>query len=69
VSIQDSRIKPGENAKLKPKFHRPYRITKALGNSHYVIQDIPGFNYTQTPLDTILSSDRIKPWMTIDTEK
>jgi len=36
---------------------------KALGNSRYDVQDIPGFNLTQRPLNTVLSSDRIKKWI------
>jgi len=69
VVIRDSQIKPGENSKLKPKYRGPYQITKALGNSRYVVQDIPGFNHTQRPLDTILSADRLKPWIKIGAEK
>jgi len=63
VLIRDSRIKPGENSKLKSRYKGPYQIKKILGNNRYVVVDIPGFNVVSRPLDTVLSSDRIKPWI------
>ncbi|RLU18847.1 hypothetical protein DMN91_009205 [Ooceraea biroi] len=56
VLIRDMRSKIGESSKLKPKYRGPYQITKCLGNNRYVVRDIPGFNHTPKPLDTILSS-------------
>jgi len=38
VLIRDIRIKPGENAKIKPKYKGPYMISKSLGNNRYVIK-------------------------------
>jgi len=58
-------LKSGENAKLKPKYYGPYQIAKVLGNNRYVVRDIPGFNHTQRPFDSILSSDRINSWIKI----
>ncbi|KMQ91863.1 hypothetical protein RF55_8222 [Lasius niger] len=66
VLIRDNRTKVGINTKLKPKYKGSYQIAKNLGNNRYVIKDIPGFNITQKPLDTILSSDKIKPWVKHD---
>lgn len=63
VLIRSTQFKPGENSKLAPKYKGPYMVKKVLGNSRYVITDIPGFNITQKPLDTILSSDRMKHWI------
>jgi len=63
VLIRITRVVPGESPKLKPQYKGPYVITKTLGNNRYVVQDIPGFNLTQRPLNTILSSDRIKRWI------
>lgn len=63
VLIRDTRSKVGESSKLKPGYKGPYLIAKSLGHNRYVIQDIPGFNLTQKPLDTIVSSDKIKPWL------
>lgn len=62
VLIRDSFLKPGEDAKLKPKFKGPYIISKVLNKNRYVVQDIPGFNVSQKSYNSILSSDRIKPW-------
>lgn len=63
VLVRDTQNKPGESAKFKTKYKGPYQIVKSLGNNHYVVQDIPGFNLTAMLYDTILSSDRIKPWV------
>jgi len=63
VLIRDSRSTIGESAKLKPKYKGPYLVEKCLGNNRYVITDIPGFNLTSRPLNTILSSDKIKYWI------
>lgn len=63
VMIRNTRIKPGENAKLKPNYKGPYLVAKSLGNNRYVIKDIPGYNLTSKPLNTILSSDKLKPWI------
>lgn len=65
VLIRDDRTKPGENSKLKAKYKGPYVIEKVLGNNRYVVKDIPGFNITSRPLNTILSSDRIKRWVKV----
>lgn len=61
VMIRNTRVKPGKGSKLKAKYVGPYLIKKSSGNNRYVVADIPGFNLTQKPLDTILSCDRLKP--------
>jgi len=61
--IRDTRPTIGESTKLKPKNKGPYMVTKCLGNNRYVVTDIPGFNLTSRPLNTILSSDKIKHWI------
>ena len=66
VMIRDIRVKTGENAKLKPKYKGPYMVAKILGNNRYVIKDIPGFNQTARPLYTVLSSDKLKPWIQVN---
>jgi len=63
VLIRDTFVKPDENKKLKPSYKGPYMIAKKLNNNRYVIQDIPGFNITAKPYNSILSPDRIKPWI------
>lgn len=55
--------KPGESAKLKPNYKGPYMVVRALDNNRYVIKDIPGFNHGQKTLNTVMSPDRIKPWV------
>lgn len=57
VLARDTRITPGVNSKLKPKYKGPYLIAKSLGNNRYVIRDIPGFNLTAGLMDTILLAD------------
>jgi len=63
VLIRDTRTKPGENTKLKPKYKGPYMISKSLGNNRYVVCDIPGFNISSRPYNSILSSDKLKYWV------
>jgi len=61
VLIRDSTLKTGESNKLKPRYKGPYMIIKILNKNRYVVQDIPGFNHTARPYNSILSTDRIKP--------
>jgi len=56
-------MKPGESSKPKTRYKGPYLVKKNLGNNRYVITDIPGFNVGARPLDIILSSDKMKPWV------
>jgi len=63
VLIRDSRSKPGANTKIKKRYKGPYLVKKSLRSNRYVITDIPGFNVVARPLNTVLSSDRIKPWI------
>lgn len=63
VLIRDATVKTGENKKLKSSYKGPYQIKKCLNKNRYVVTDIPGFNITAKPYNSILSPDRIKPWM------
>jgi len=63
VLIRDSVIKYHEDKKLKPLYKGPYLVAKVLNKNRYVIQDIPGFNITAKPYNSILSTDRMKPWI------
>lgn len=63
ILIRDTIVKPGEDKKLKPIYKGPYMVSKVLNNNRYVVQDIPGFNITSRPYNSILSTDRIKPWV------
>lgn len=63
VLIRDVIVKSHEDKKLKPRYRGPYLVAKALNKNRYVIQDIPGFNITAKPYNSILSPDRMKPWV------
>ncbi|KYN12117.1 hypothetical protein ALC57_15719, partial [Trachymyrmex cornetzi] len=63
VLVRDTSSKPGEEKKFKAPYKGPYLVTKALNKNRYVIQDIPGFNITQKPYNSILSPDRLKHWI------
>lgn len=63
VLLRDLQPKPGINNKLKPSYKGPYIIASTLPNNRYVVQDIPGFNVTSRPYNSILSADKIKPWI------
>lgn len=63
VLIRNSALKQGEDNKLKPKYKGPYVIAKSLNKNRYVVQNIPGFNITQKSFNSILSTDRMKPWI------
>lgn len=63
IMLRDTQGKTGEHNKFKVNYKGPYIIHKCLRNNRYVIRDIPGFNITAKALDTIVSSDKIKPWV------
>ncbi|KYN11232.1 hypothetical protein ALC57_16617 [Trachymyrmex cornetzi] len=63
VMICKFQSKPGESAKLNPPYKGPYMIEDVLKNNRYVVTDVPGFNRTQRPYKSILSPDKIKPWI------
>jgi len=63
VLVRNLQSKTGTSNKLKPNYKGPYMISKVLNNNRYVVKDIPGFNITQKPYNTILSSDKLKSWI------
>lgn len=63
VFIRDTIVKQDENKKLKSNYKGPYVIAKILNKNRYVVQDIPGFNICQKSYNSILSPDRLKPWI------
>lgn len=63
VMIRDSNVKPGEDKKFKPRYKGPYLVAKVLDKNRYVVQDIPGFNVSPRPYNSILSPDRLKLWI------
>lgn len=63
VLNRDSNLKTGESKKLKSEYKGPYTVAKILDKNRYVIKDIPGFQHTSKPYNSILSTDRMKPWV------
>lgn len=63
VLVRDLQPKPGESRKIKPKYRGQYVIAKTLDKNRYVVTDIPGFNITAKPYNTILSTDKLKYWI------
>jgi len=63
VIVRDDRAKPGENPKIKLRYEGPYIIAQTLGNKSNVIRDIPGFNVSSRPYNSVLSSDKLKYWI------
>jgi len=63
VLVRNLQTKVGEGKKLKTNYRGPYVISKILNKNRYVVKDIPGFNITQRPYNTILSTDKLKPWI------
>ncbi|XP_067212257.1 uncharacterized protein [Linepithema humile] len=63
VLIRDLHQKVGINNKLKSNYKGPYVVKKILNKNRYVVTDIPGFNITQRPYNSILSPDKMKPWV------
>ncbi|XP_024887720.1 uncharacterized protein LOC112464769 [Temnothorax curvispinosus] len=66
VLVRVLQHKPGINQKLLPKYKGPYQIRAILNKNRFVVTDIPGYNLTSKPMNTILSSDKIKPWIKIN---
>ncbi|XP_011699701.1 PREDICTED: uncharacterized protein K02A2.6-like, partial [Wasmannia auropunctata] len=69
VLVKVLQHKPGSNQKLVPKYKGPYLVKTVLKKNRFVITDIPGFNIKQKPLNTIMSADKLKPWIKISSPK
>jgi hypothetical protein len=67
VMIRDMTVKPSVNQKLLPKIKGPYQVKKALNKNRYVITDVPGYQLTAKSYNSILLSDKIKPWIRVPT--
>lgn len=69
VLVKQLHHKPGINTKLIypyiPKFKGPYQIKTILKKNRFVLMDVPGYNITQKLYNTILSADKIKPWISV----
>nr|XP_012147359.1 PREDICTED: uncharacterized protein LOC105663389 [Megachile rotundata] len=65
VLLKKLQNQPGINTKLTAKFKGPYQIKAILKKNRFVVTDIPGYNLTQKPYNTILSADKIKPWIRV----
>lgn len=67
VMIRQGAYPVGTNRKLLPKFKGPFKINKVLAKNRYVITDVPGYQWSTKPYNSILSSDKIKPWIRVST--
>ncbi|KAL4713615.1 hypothetical protein ACJJTC_016698 [Scirpophaga incertulas] len=56
----------GNSSKLLSKFIGPFRIIKVLGNDRYQIANIPGFGKNKRKFESVVASDRIRPWVNIN---
>ncbi|CAB0015773.1 unnamed protein product [Nesidiocoris tenuis] len=65
VMIKNVDVTPGVNKKLLPKFRGPYVVSKILPNDRYVINDVEGFQVTQTPYCGVCSPQNMKPWLNV----
>lgn len=63
VGIRDMTPRIGESKKFKPKYKGPYMISKILDKNRYVVTDIPGFNLSSKPYNSVLSPDKLKYWI------
>lgn len=61
--IKNFDITPGVSKKHIPKYKGPYEVKTVLPNDRYVIQDIPGFQVTQIPLNLVYEAKNIKSWI------
>ncbi|KAF0721130.1 Retrotransposable element Tf2 protein type 1, partial [Aphis craccivora] len=65
IMIKNVDTTPGVNKKHIPKFEGPYKIKTILPNDRYVIQDIPGFQVTQIPFNSVYEARNMKPFIKI----
>lgn len=65
VIVRQLRSKPRENTKLIAKYKGPYQVKAILKKNRFVIADVPGYNVSSKPYNTILSADKIKPWIRV----
>jgi len=63
IMVKNVDTTPGVNKKHIPKFKGPYEIKKVLPNDRYVIQDIPAFQVTQRPFNSVYEARNMKPWI------
>lgn len=63
VKVKNVDTTPGVSKKHIPKFKGPYEVKVVLPNDRYVIKDIPGFQVTQLPFESVFECKHIKPWI------
>lgn len=40
-----------------------------MKKNRYIVVDVPGFNLSARPLNTIMSPDKLKPWIRVGGER
>lgn len=55
----------GKSTKLMSKFIGPFKITELLGNDRYKITDIKGFTNRNKKFESVVASERIRPWINV----
>lgn len=63
VMVKNFDTTPGVSKKHIPKFKGPYEVKVVLPNDRYVIRDIPSFQVTQLPFESVFECKHIKPWI------
>lgn len=63
VMIRNLHSTPGVSRKFKSNYRGLYVIHKVLDKNRYVVKDVPGFNVISRPYNSILSPDKLKPWI------
>ena len=66
VMIQPTVVDVVGSAKISKKFFGPYIVKEKLDLDRYVIIDIPGYLIKQKIYESILSSERFKPWVSVE---
>lgn len=58
----------GKSKKLLPRYQGPYRIVKSLSKDRFVIEDTPITRKNNKRYETIVSVDKLRPWLNLTTD-
>lgn len=68
VLIENVAPSTGESRKLEPKFRGPYVVKKVLPCDRYVVADLADIQRTQRPYESVVTTDKLKPWCSLGPE-